>query len=116
MLTSSEPPVGAIAFGKSGIGCTVTQVEGDRVVLQTPSGLKRVPIAAIACWKMPTQKLKPGDRVRYIGKKFAVQYGGVPMVFQHWHQDGQGNAVLPDGNITTWLYADELERWEDGEL
>ncbi|WP_019498373.1 hypothetical protein [Pseudanabaena sp. PCC 6802] len=116
MLKSSKPPVGAIAFGKSGVGCTVAQNEGDRVVLQTPSGLKRVPIAAITRWKMPTQKLKPGDRVRYIGKRFAVQYGGVPMIFRCWHHDGLGNAALPDGNITTWLYAEELERWEDGDL
>lgn len=110
MLKSSKPPVGAIAFGKSGIGCTVTQIEGDRLVLQTPNGTKRVPIAAIVRWEMPTQKLKQGDRVRYIGNRFAVQYGGVPMVFRRWHSDGMGNAVLPNGNYTTWLYPEELER------
>lgn len=32
-------------------------------MLQTPTGAKRVPIAAIARWEMPAKKFQVGDRV-----------------------------------------------------
>ncbi|KGF73194.1 hypothetical protein DO97_01365 [Neosynechococcus sphagnicola sy1] len=53
MLAISNPPVGAIAFGRSGVGYPVKQVEGERVVLQTPIGLKRVPWSAVIHWQFP---------------------------------------------------------------
>jgi hypothetical protein len=66
MLTSSKPPVGAIAFGQSGVGYPVKEVEGDRLVLQTPSGLKRVPWGAVIRWEVPAAtppNYQPGQNI-----------------------------------------------------
>jgi hypothetical protein len=63
MLTSSDLPIGAIAYGKSGTACVVTQVEGDRVTVLCSDGkLKRVPVNAIARWQSPSpppQSVRP---------------------------------------------------------
>jgi hypothetical protein len=60
----SSPPVGAIAFGLSGIACTVAEVQQDRVVLLCPDGVKQVRHTAIARWELPpiTRALAVGDR------------------------------------------------------
>lgn len=60
---SSNPPVGAIAYGHSGIACTVIRVEADRIVLTCPDGTKRVPLTAIARWTYPFKK---GDRCGWV--------------------------------------------------
>jgi hypothetical protein len=64
MITS--PPVGAIAFGRSGVACTVAEVQPDRVVLLCSDGVKQVRPTAIARWELPTKPGTPksGDRVK----------------------------------------------------
>jgi hypothetical protein len=57
----SSPPVGAIAFGRSGNSGIITALEADRIVLRCPDGVKRVPLEAIARWEMP-KPLKVADR------------------------------------------------------
>ena len=81
---NSNPPIGAIAYGRSGVGGIVTEVEIDRVVLRFSDGLKRVPISAIARWELPASKVKQhkldlGDRVRYVGTNpnLLKQYEGL---------------------------------------
>jgi hypothetical protein len=67
MISSSNPPVGAIAFGKAGIGCKVIEIHPDGVTLQHPKTCKtkRIPYNAIVRWEPPTNTTpKPGDRVR----------------------------------------------------
>jgi hypothetical protein len=69
MLTISKPPVGAIAFGRSGVPCIVTALESERVVLRCPDGASlRVPLTAIARWELPGVPTipTPGDRVQLI--------------------------------------------------
>jgi hypothetical protein len=74
MLTSSKPPVGAIAFGRSGVGHIITALEADRVVLRCPDGLKRVPLGAVIRWELPAIPTTPipGQRVRL--KNTALEY------------------------------------------
>jgi hypothetical protein len=56
MPTISEPPVGAIAYGRSGVPCIVTALESERVVLRCPDGASlRVPLTAIARWELPPE-------------------------------------------------------------
>jgi hypothetical protein len=66
MPTISEPPVGAIAFGRSGVGCIIEALEANRVILKTPNGLKRVPFDAVIHWELPAAPKVPavGDRVK----------------------------------------------------
>jgi hypothetical protein len=69
MLTISKPPIGAIAFGRSGVGHIITALETDRVVLRCPDGLKRVPLDAVIRWELspsPTTPI-PGQQVRLKG-------------------------------------------------
>jgi hypothetical protein len=65
MLTISRPPIGAIAFGRSGLGHIITALEADRVVLRCPDGLMRVPLGAVIRWELPAKPktLTPGQRV-----------------------------------------------------
>lgn len=62
---SSSPPIGAIAYGRLGIGYPITALEAERVILKTPAGLKRVPIEAITRWEHPTAP-PLGHRVRLL--------------------------------------------------
>jgi hypothetical protein len=104
MPTSSKPPVGAIAFGKSGIGCPVTQVKGDRAVLQTPNGVKRVPLSAIVRWQFPAQKFHPGDRVSINAgnpERFR-HHGKVGTVQRFDPKDGTYRIELDDGCAGDW--------------
>lgn len=85
MLTSSNPPVGAIAYGRSGIGSIITALETDRVILRVPDGtLKRVPMSAIARWEMPdppskaSPTIQKGDHVRYIRLPTVRHFGHTP--------------------------------------
>jgi hypothetical protein len=72
MPTISEPPVGAIAFGRAGVPCIVAELEADRVVLQCPDGLKRVSPDAVIRWKLPAVPKVPavGDRVKLKNTNF----------------------------------------------
>jgi D-serine deaminase-like pyridoxal phosphate-dependent protein len=68
MLTISKPPVGAIAYGRSGLGYIIEALEADRILLTTPSGLKRVPLDAVIRWELPAPiNPAPGQRVRLKG-------------------------------------------------
>ncbi len=63
---SSNPPIGAIAYGRSGVACLVTEREADRLALQFPDGkVKYVTLDSVVRWQMP-QPLKPGDRALII--------------------------------------------------
>jgi hypothetical protein len=63
MLMSSDLKTGAIAIGNTGIGYPVTQIEGDRLVLKTPDGLKRVPWSAVIRWELPPPRFQPGQKI-----------------------------------------------------
>jgi hypothetical protein len=108
MLTSFSPPIGAIAMGKSGIGYPVVHIESDRLVLQTPDGLKRVPWSAVIRWEIP-QIAKPpsvGDWVqlqntptRYLVLTIFEVYAGLDNepIHEPWAKlEGQ------DGELAFW--------------
>lgn len=68
MLTISNPPVGAIAFGRSGVGCIIEALEANRIILKTPTGLKRVPLDAVIRWELPASTpLAPVRQVKLKG-------------------------------------------------
>jgi hypothetical protein len=69
MLTISKPPVGVIAYGRSGAGYIIEALEADRIVLKTPSGLKRVPFDAVIRWEPPLspKPIEVGERVQLKG-------------------------------------------------
>jgi hypothetical protein len=69
MLTTSKPPVGAIAYGRSGAGYTIAALEANRIILKTSSGLKRVPLDAVIRWELPPspKALEPGQQVKLKG-------------------------------------------------
>ncbi|UJB69181.1 hypothetical protein HRE53_22785 [Acaryochloris sp. 'Moss Beach'] len=74
MPIPSSPPVGAIAYGRSGVGYPITRLEGASVVLRTKNGLLRVPLSAIQRWKPPPQEpleqtkpIEVGDTVQLKG-------------------------------------------------
>lgn len=67
MLTISKPRIGEIAFGKSGVGCPILDVESDRLTLLRADGQKiRVPISAIIRFERPSKHYKIGDRIVFI--------------------------------------------------
>ncbi|WP_156815630.1 hypothetical protein [Pseudanabaena sp. PCC 6802] len=102
---SSSLLVGAIAFGKSGIGCPVTQVEGDRVTVLCSDGkLKRVPLNAIARWEMPGQKFKPCDRVTIaVGNPERFRHHGkVGTIRRFDPKDSTFEVQLDDGGHGWW--------------
>ena len=74
MLTISNPPVGALAYGRSGKPAVIEALEADRVLLRTPNGLKRVPLEAVVRWELPAlPKIPtPGQRVRL--KRTQLEY------------------------------------------
>ena len=53
MPTISNPPVGAVAYGRSGVGHVIAALKADRVILKTSDGLKRVPLEAVVRWELP---------------------------------------------------------------
>jgi hypothetical protein len=60
-----SPPIGAIAFGKSGAGYPVIEVRPDRIVLKRADGPWAVNPVAIVRWELPAPRLiQVGDRVR----------------------------------------------------
>lgn len=50
---NSSPPMGAIAFGKSGVGYPVIEVHPDRIVLKKDGEPWAVNLVAIARWELP---------------------------------------------------------------
>lgn len=68
-IGASKPPIGAIAYGRSGAGYAIEALEANRILLKTPSGLKRVPFDAIIRWELPPSPKAPasGQRVRLKG-------------------------------------------------
>jgi hypothetical protein len=63
---SSSPPIGSIAFGRSGAGYPVIEVHADRIVLKKDDRPWAVNPVAIARWELP-RPIQPGDRVRLKG-------------------------------------------------
>ena len=53
-MKSFSPQLGAIAFGESGVGYPLFRIDGDRLVLNTPKGLIRVPAHSVVRWEPPT--------------------------------------------------------------
>ena len=64
-MRSSSPPIGAIGFGKSGVGYPLVRAEGDRLVLRSPQGLIRIPAHSIVRWEVPTLAVGALVRVTY---------------------------------------------------
>jgi hypothetical protein len=62
MPTISKPQVGAVAFGRSGLGYIIEALEADRILLRTPSGLKRVPLGAVIRCELPPDSATPAIR------------------------------------------------------
>ena len=105
---SNTPPIGAIAFGKSGIGHPITRLESSSVVLQTSNGLLRVPLTSVQHWELPKPKpLKVGDTVQLKGTDRRYQviqiysvYRGLvsgESVFEDWAE-----LETPTGQIAYW--------------
>ena len=125
-MMNSNPPIGAIAYGRSGVGGIITEIEaeayapsfGNRVVLRFPDGLKRVPISAIVRWELPAAKVKRrkldlGVQVRYIGpdRNSVKQYAGV---LEIWSMGKGGDSdkctcLKPNGRTTSWIEFSDLE-------
>ena len=126
-MMNSNPPVGAIAYGRSGVGGIITEIEaeacapsfGGRVVLKFPDGLlKRVPISAIVHWELPAarvkrRKLDLGVQVRYIGtdRNLVKQYAGVLEVWEMGKggDSGKCTCLKPNGRTTSWIEFSDLE-------
>jgi hypothetical protein len=63
---SSKPPIGAIAFGKSGIGCSVIEIAPECITLLHPEG-KTLKVLSKAIIRWETSIRTPpqtGDRIR----------------------------------------------------
>jgi hypothetical protein len=110
MLTISKPPLGAIAFGRSGVPCIVTALESERVVLRCPDGASlRVPVTAIARWELPAvpKTPVPGQRVRL--KNTALEFVVIEL-YDHYMgmQDGErtyetwAKLTTPEGKPAHW--------------
>jgi hypothetical protein len=119
MPTISKPPVGAIAFGRSGVGHIITALEADRIVLRCPDGLKRVPLGAVIRWELPPEPktLTPGHRVRL--KNTQAEFV-VTEIYQHYMglEDGDrtyerwARLQADDGKPAHWKVC-QLEGWHD---
>jgi hypothetical protein len=68
-----SPPIGSIAFGRSGAGYPVIEIHADRIVLKKDDRPWAVNPVAIARWELP-KAIQPGDRVRHkqTGQTFTV--------------------------------------------
>ena len=71
MLKTSKLGVGAIAFGQSGRGYTVSEVQNDAVILSHPQeeGAKRVLIQKIVRWEYPHER---SDQMNIYQQPFQV--------------------------------------------
>jgi hypothetical protein len=109
MLTISKPPVGALAWGRSGVGCIIEALEANRIILKTPSGLKRVPFDAVIRWELPAvpKPIQIGDRVRL--KNTALEFVVVE-IYDHFMglEDGErtyetwAKLTTEDGRPAHW--------------
>jgi hypothetical protein len=94
---NSSPPIGAIAFGKSGAGYPVIDVHPDRIVLKRADGPWAVSPAAVICWELPPEStpIQVGDRVRLKG---AGRVYTVVEIYDHYvGRDSNG-----DRSYETW--------------
>jgi hypothetical protein len=120
-VRNSNPPIGAIAYGQSGVGGIITRYEADRVVLRLPDGLKRVPIDAIDRWELPAPSVKLitqfqiDDRVRYTGsnRHLQQQYAGELTIWEISKCDDGYACLKPDGRVTSWILFKDLEPLTD---
>ncbi len=65
---SNTLSIGSIAYRQSGIGGTVLKIETDKVFIEYPDGIKRLPLSAIVRWESPQSiDIKVGEIVRYTG-------------------------------------------------
>jgi hypothetical protein len=114
----SSPPVGAIAFGLSGIACKVAEVQPDRVVLLCPDGLKQVRHTAITRWELPpiTRALAMGDRVKLKNTNFfytIIEIFEVPYWISGDHTvELWARCQHLEGRIATWKLG-QLETYSD---
>jgi D-serine deaminase-like pyridoxal phosphate-dependent protein len=109
MPMSSKPPVGAIAYGRSGLSYIIEALETDQILLKTPEGLKRVPLNAVTRWELPPapRPIQLGDRVRLKGTQ--AEYVVIELYdhFMGW-QDGDrtteacARLQTDDGKPATW--------------
>jgi hypothetical protein len=118
MPTNSSPPVGAIAFGRSGVGCIIEALEANRVILKTPNGLKRVPFDAIIRWELSAVPNEPtvGDRVKL--KNTHLFYTLIDVFEVPYWINGDRTVELwarcqnIEGRIATWKLG-QLETYSD---
>jgi D-serine deaminase-like pyridoxal phosphate-dependent protein len=110
---NSSPPIGAIAFGKSGAGYPVIEVRPDRIVLKRADGPWAVSPMAIVRWELPAPRpIQPGDRVRLKGTQ--AEYVVIEL-YQHF-------MGLEDGDRTyeTWAWLTTADgkpaRWKMQQL
>lgn len=122
-MMNTNPPIGAIAYGRSGVAGIVTDIESDRVVLRFPDGQKkRVPVAAIARWELPAPKvifpavvqvipqsrspkhyqMLRGDRVKNLET-------GEIGILSIWYRDRSKAVIETDDGISDWISVKNLE-------
>lgn len=84
-MRSASPKVGAIAFGRSGIGYPVLDVESDRLILLRADGQKiRVPRSVIIRLECPNKHYQVGDRIVFTEGSFANGYAYQLAEVQDW--------------------------------
>ena len=96
-MRASSPPPGAIAFGESGSGYPLVRIEGNRWILQGPSGLIRVPAHAVVRWLPPIT----------IGAHVKISRPG------HFGHDMKGTVIAEFRNYF-WVQLDNLRYGECG--
>lgn len=110
MLTISKPPVGAIAYGRSGAGYIIEALEANRIILKTSSGRKRVPLDAVIRWELPLslKALAAGQQVKLKGTSRTYTLVEIYRVYCGRDSDDQpfyeqwARLRTPDDKLATW--------------
>jgi hypothetical protein len=105
----SSPPVGAIAYGKSGLAYEVLEVMPDRIRLKNESGETIARISAILRWEPPVQryKLKGSGKIYTLVESHEVNVCGT---IETW-----GKFLDPTGLLCHWAMS-QMEPTSEGEV
>jgi hypothetical protein len=107
ILKSSSPPIGAIAFGKSSVGCRVIEAGPSGLTLLYPDGKQfRASVNSIVRWENPPNTTpQSGDRVQLRGTTLEYTVAEIyPVnqgtVIEQWARLGAGEGVTAKWKVS----------------
>lgn len=112
-MMNSKLLIGSVVYGAAGIACKVLAIEGDILTIETPKGVRTIPLTRVIKVLPPRPKFfKLGDRVEFIGSdaNLKIQYQGNLEVWEISPNPIDGYTCLkPNGRATSWIIFEDLQ-------